>query len=73
MAWYGVTIKTSTLTPAHIPVAAASVCEACHSATNFTAFGPGTAMTPTSHLQVPTSLEACTTCHENGDAAKFYG
>jgi len=68
-----VTIKTSTLTPAHIPVAAASVCEACHSATNFTAFGPGTAMTPTSHLQVPTSLEACTTCHENGDAAKFYG
>jgi hypothetical protein len=73
MAWYGVTIKTSTLTPAHIPVAATSVCEACHSATNFTAFGPGTAMTPTSHLQVPTSLEACTTCHENGDAAKFYG
>ena len=73
MAWYGVTIKTSTLTPAHIPVAATSVCERCHSATNFTAFGPGTAMTPTTHLQVPTSLEACTTCHENGDAAKFYG
>jgi hypothetical protein len=72
-AWYGVTIKTSTLTPAHIPVAATPVCEACHSATNFTAFGPGTAMNPTTHLQVPTSLEACTTCHENGDATKFYG
>jgi hypothetical protein len=73
MAWYGVTIKTSTLSPAHIPVAAAPVCEGCHSPTTFTAFGPGTAMTPTTHLQVPTSLEACTTCHENGDATKFYG
>ncbi|HEX4583796.1 MAG TPA: hypothetical protein VH183_03135, partial [Burkholderiaceae bacterium] len=73
MAWYGVTIKTSTLSPAHIPVAATPVCEACHSPSNFTAFGPGTAMNPTTHLQVPTSLEACTTCHENGDATKFYG
>jgi hypothetical protein len=73
MAWYGVTIKTDTLSPAHIPVAATPVCEACHSASNFTAFGPGTAMNPTTHLQVPTTLEACTTCHENGDATKFYG
>jgi len=73
MAWYGVTIKTDTLSPAHIPVAATPVCEACHSAANFTAFGPGTAMNPTTHLQVPTTLEACTTCHENGDATKFYG
>src|SRR2546425_1397089 len=56
MAWYGVAIKTSTLSPSHIPVAATPVCEGCHSATNFSAFGPGTAMTPTTHLRVPTSL-----------------
>jgi hypothetical protein len=72
-AWYGVTIKTSTLTPAHIPVAATSTCEACHSVSNFTAFGPGTAMNPATHLQVPTSLEPCTTCHENGKATAYYG
>jgi hypothetical protein len=73
MAWYGVTIKTSTLTPLHIPVGTTPKCEGCHSATNFTAFGPGTAMNPTTHLQVPTSLETCMSCHENGDATKYHG
>jgi hypothetical protein len=69
-----VTIKTNTLSPAHIPVGATPTCEGCHAATNFTAFGPGTAMTPTTHLQVPTTLETCETCHEGiPPAGPFYG
>ena len=73
-AFYGVTIKTNTLSPAHIPVGATPACEGCHSASNFTAFGPGTAMTPTTHLQVPQTLETCETCHEGTPpAGPFYG
>ena len=49
--------------PKHIPTTTA--CEICHAATNFTAFGPGTAM---NHTGISSN---CASCHETGDA--WYG
>ena len=46
--------------PKHIPTATA--CETCHGATNFTAFGPGTAM---NHTGISSN---CASCHETGDS-----
>ncbi len=47
----------------HIP--STTACETCHSATNFTAFGPGTKM---SHVNITSN---CASCHETGDS--WYG
>jgi hypothetical protein len=57
------TPKSAVLTPAHIPLLAASTpCESCHSATVFTSFGPMN-MTAATHAFVAST---CDTCHEAG-------
>jgi hypothetical protein len=45
--------------PTHIP--STTACENCHSASVFTAFGPGT---PMSHTNITSN---CASCHETGD------
>ncbi len=67
------TPKSAVLTPVHIPTST-TACEACHAATNFTAFS-GTTMSSAKHTSMFAVIgSTCNACHNKvTPALSFYG